>query len=72
MREKKKKQETLNKSECYKAMLNNPFFTILENLKEMDEFLDSSKSTHLNPQEINNLNRLIINEVINSNKTFSI
>lgn len=28
---------------------------MIENFKELVELLDSSKSTHLNPEEINNL-----------------
>lgn len=55
VRNEKKKLQMPNKSECYKVMLKNLFFTMIENFKELVELLDSSKSTHLNPEEINNL-----------------
>lgn len=44
--------------------MNTLKFIKLENLKEMVKFLDSSKPSKLNQDEINSLNRLITNEKI--------
>lgn len=46
----------------YRNIFKNLYFFRLETLKQLDTFLNSTKSSKLNQDEANNLNRPVTNE----------